>query len=169
MDKASDVDRLSGDVTVAVLGLAMLVAAAAVVVGTFTRRERLVAWRPVDVTAPAGEVDPRGARTYRVALPPAEDGERPVRAELLFATSIAGARIDAVGVDGGARRPLLSRKPATGDRVVVPLAGTRVDQVEVVLRDGGRGAPPLRAARVATEMPISWPVALGSDAAAVAR
>ena len=50
----------------------------------------------------------------------------------------------------------------------MPLAGTHVQQVEVVLR--GRGAAPsLRAARVATEMPISWPAALGAESAAVVR
>jgi hypothetical protein len=118
------------------------------------------------VAVPAGEGAP-GARTYRVALPRPEAGERPMRAELVFADAIDGAAVDAIGVDGRARRRLLSRTPAAGDRVVVPLAGTYVEQVELVLR--GRAAPPLRAARVATEMPISWPAALGAESAAVTR
>jgi hypothetical protein len=92
-----------------------------------------------------------------------------MRAELMFASTLDGAHVDAIGVDGGARRPLLSRKPATGDRVVVPLAGTHVEQVEVVLRGRTGGAPSLRAARVATEMPISWPAALGAETAQVTR
>ena len=137
-------------------------------VGCGARRGRLLAWRPADVKAPAGEPTARGARAYRVALPPSEAGERPMRAELVFASALDGADVDAIGLDGRARRPLLSREPATGDRVVVPLAGTHVQQVEVVLR--GRGAAPsLRAARVATEMPISWPAALGAESAAVLR
>lgn len=146
--------------TMAVL-LAVVTAA-----GCGARRARLVAWRPVDVTAPAGEPTARGARTYRVALPRPEQGERPVRAELVFATAIDGAHVDAIGVDGRARRPLLARKPAAGDLVVVPLAGTHVEQVEVVLRGP---TPALRAARVATEMPIVWPVALGTESTEVLR
>ena len=71
-----------------------------------------------------------------------------------------------MGVDGSARRPLLARKPAAGDMVVVPLAGTHVEQVEVVLRGP---APALRAARVATEMPMVWPVALGTESTEVLR
>ena len=137
-------------------------------VGCGARRGRLVAWRPADVKAPAGEPAARGARAYRVALPPPEAGERPMRAELVFASALDGAarRRDR------SRRPRASpaavAEPATGDRVVVPLAGTHVQQVEVVLR--GRGAAPsLRAARVATEMPISWPAALGAESAAVVR
>lgn len=136
--------------------------------GCGARRGRLLAWRPADVKAPAGEPTARGARTYRVALPPPGVGERPLRAELLFAGALDGARVDATGLDGRARRPLLSREPAAGDRVVVPLAGRQVQQVEVVLR-GRDTAPSLRAARVATEMPISWPVALGAESAAVVR
>jgi hypothetical protein len=135
-------------------------------VGCGARRARLVAWRPVDVTAPAGEPTARGARTYRVALPRPERGERPVRAELVFATALDGAHVDAVGVDGRARRPLLSRRPAAGDMVVVPLGGSHVEQVEVVLRGA---APSLRAARVATEMPMTWPKALGAETAEVLR
>jgi hypothetical protein len=137
-------------------------------VGCGVRRGRLIAWRPVDVNAPAGEPTARDARTYRVALPPREAGERPMRAELLFASALDGAHVDAIGLAGRTRRPLLSRKAAAGDRVVVPLAGTPVDQVEVVLR-GSAAAPSLRAARVATEMPISWPAALGAESAEVVR
>ena len=125
-------------------------------VGCGARRGRLVAWRPADVKAPAGEPTARGARTYRVALPPSAAGERPMRAELVFASALDGAQVDAVGLDGQMRRPLLSRGRAAGDRVVVPLAGAHVQQVEVVLRGQG-AAPSLSAARVATEMPISWP------------
>jgi hypothetical protein len=148
------------------MAAALLVVVTAV--GCGAGRGRLVAWRPADVKAPAGEPAARGARAYRVALPPPEAGERPMRAELVFASALDGAHVDAIGLDGRARRPLLSREPATGDRVVVPLAGTHVQQVEVVLR--GRGAAPsLRAARVATEMPISWPAALGAESAAVVR
>ena len=136
--------------------------------GCGTRRGRLVAWRTADVMAPAGEPTARGTRTYRVALPPPAAGERPMRAELVFASALDGARVDAIGLDGRARRPLLSRKPTAGDRVVVPLAGTHVEQMEIVLR-GRAAAPSLRAAQVATEMPISWPVALGAESAEVAR
>jgi hypothetical protein len=136
--------------------------------GCRTRRGRLVAWRPADVTAPAGEPTARGARTYRVALPPPEAGERPMRAELVFASALDDARVDAIGLDGRARRPLLSREPTAGDTVVVPLSGSHVEQVEIVVR--GRGAAPwLRAAHVATEMPISWPVALGAESPEVVR
>jgi hypothetical protein len=135
-------------------------------VGCGARRARLVTWRPLDVTAPAGEATARDARTYRLALPRAEQGERPVRAELVFATALDGTHVDAVALDGRARRPLLSREPAAGDMVVVSLAGTRAEHVEVVLRGA---APPLRAARVATEMPISWPEALGAESAEVLR
>ena len=145
---------------------AVMVLALATTVGC-ARRERLVAWRPIDVGTPDGEPTAHGARTYRVALPHTEAGERPVRAELMFGGALDGDHVDAIGVDGRARRALLSRTPAAGDRVVVPLAGAHVEVVEVVLR--GHGAPPLRAARVATEMPISWPAALGADSAAVAR
>jgi hypothetical protein len=147
--------KRSGTAMTAVL-LAMVTTA-----GCGARRARLLAWRPIDVKAPAGEPAGRDARTYRVALPPAETGERPVRAELVFAGALDGARVDAIGVDGRARRPLLSRGVAAGDSVVVPLAGTHVQQVELVLR--GQGAPPLRAARVATELPIVWPAALGAE------
>jgi hypothetical protein len=140
----------------------------ATTVGCGARRERLVAWRPIDVGTPDGEPTAHGARTYRVALPHTEAGERPMRAELMFGGALDGDHVDAIGVDGRARRPLLSRTPAAGDCVVVPLAGTHVEVVEVVLRGHG-AAPPLRAARVATEMPISWPAALGADSAAVAR
>jgi len=147
-------------------GTAMTAVLLAVVTtaGCGARRGRLLAWRPVDVKTPAGEPAGRGARTYRVALPQPEAGERPVRAELVFAGALDGARVDAIGVDGRARRPLLSRSVAAGDSVVVPLAGTPVQQVELVLRAQG-GAPALRAARVATEMPISWPAALGAEVA----
>ena len=152
--------------TTTTMAAALLVVVTAV--GCGARRGRLLAWRPADVKAPAGEPAARGARAYRVALPPPEAGERPMRAELVFASALDGADVDAIGLDGRARRPLLSREPAIGDRVVVPLAGTHVQQVEVVLR--GRGAAPsLRAARVATEMPISWPAALGAESAAVVR
>jgi len=134
--------------------------------GCGARRARLVTWRPADVTAPAGEPDAQGARTYRVALPPAGAGERPLRAELQFAAPLGGAQLDVIGV--GPRRPLRGQAPAGGDRVVVPLGDASVAEVEVVLR--GRGAtPPLRAARVATEIPISWPAALGSATNEVAR
>jgi hypothetical protein len=106
--------------------------------GCNVRRARLVAWRSADVAVPAGEADARGARTYRVALPRAEAGERPMRAELVF---------------------------------VVPLADTPVDAMEVVLRGPGPESPPptLRVARVATEMPVSWPAALGAASSEVAR
>src|SRR4051794_2949447 len=128
----------------------------------------LVAWRPPGVMAAAGEPTARGARTYRVALRPPEAGERPMRAELVFASALDGARVDAIGLDGRARRPLLSREPTAGDRVVVPLSGSHVEQVEIIVR--GRGAAPsLRAAHVATEMPISWPVALGAESPEVVR
>jgi hypothetical protein len=137
-------------------------------VGCGMRRGRLVAWRPADIKGPAGEPAAPGARTYRVALPAPEAGERPMRAELVFAGALDGARVDAIGVDGRARRPLLSREPATGDRLVVPLAGTHVQQVEIVLCGPG-AAPSLSAARVATEMPISWPTALGAASAEVVR
>jgi hypothetical protein len=139
-----------------------------VVTAAGCRTRRIVAWRPADVTVPAGEPTARGARTYRVALPPPGAGERPMRAELVFARALDGARVDAIGLDGRARRPLLSREPTAGDRVVVPLAGTRVEQVEIVLRGSGV-APSLQAAHVATEMPISWPVALGAESAEVVR
>jgi hypothetical protein len=148
--------------------MAAMVVAVATTVGCGARRERLVAWRPIDVGAPDGEPTAHGARTYRVALPHADAGERPVRAELTFGGTLDGDHVDAIAVDGRARRPLLSRTPAAGDRVVVPLAGMHVEQVEVVLRGPG-AAPPLRAARVATEMPISWPTALGAGSAAVTR
>ena len=143
--------------------IAVVALAVVTTVGCGARRGRLVAWRPIDVKA----ATTLGAHTYRVALPPAGAGERPVRAELVFASALDGARVDAVGLDGRARRPLLSRKPAAGDRVVVPLAGAHVEQVEVVLR--GAASPALRAARVATEMPISWPSALGAASAEVTR
>src|SRR5262252_3499725 len=103
MARTSRAGRLAAPATVA---LAVVTA-----VGC-SGRERLVAWRPVDVMAPAGEPGGRGARTYRVALPAAGEGERAMRAELLFANAIDGAHVDAVGVDGRARRPLLSRTPA---------------------------------------------------------
>ena len=106
--------------------------------GCSGRRARLVAWRPAHVAVLAGEADARGARTYRVALPRAEAGERPMRAELVF---------------------------------VVPLADRPVDEMEVVLRgpDPGASPPTLRVARVATEMPVSWPAALGAASSEVAR
>src|SRR5436305_1088915 len=106
--------------------MAALLLAVVTTAGCGARRGRLVAWRPADVNAPAGEPAARGARTYRVALPPPGAGERPMRAELVFASALDGAHVDAIGIDGRARRPLLSRTPAAGDRVVVPLAGTRV-------------------------------------------
>jgi hypothetical protein len=136
--------------------------------GCEARRARLVAWRPADVTAPAGEADARGARTYRVVLPAAAAGERLMRAELLFASPLDGARVDAIGVGRPERRPLVVGQPATGERVVVPLPGAPVDHLEVVLRGDGR-APALRAARVATEMPVVWPAALGAATIEVAR
>ena len=65
-----------------------------------------------------------------------------------------------VGV--GPRGPLLGQTPASGDRVVVPLGDAPITEVEVVLHGPGNAAPSLRTARVATEMAISWPAALGA-------
>jgi hypothetical protein len=137
--------------------------------GCEARRARVVAWRPADMAAPAGEPDARGARTYRVVLPPAEAGERPMRAELVFASPLDGARVDAIAVGRPERRPLVARQEGAGERVVVPLAGGPVDHLEVVLRGAVGPAPALRAARVATEMPVVWPAALGAATSGVAR
>jgi hypothetical protein len=170
MDSTRKTERTKGLPAFAAKGTRVAVLLALVTaVGCGARRARLVAWRPLDVTALPGEATTRGARTYRLALPRPAQGERPMRAELVFATVLDGAHVDAVAVDGHARRPLLSRKPAAGDIVVVPLAGTRAEQVEVVLRGPRGAAPPLRTARVATEMPMSWPVALGAESAEVLR
>jgi len=149
--------------------LGLLLMAIAAVGGCEAHRGRLVTWRAATVTAPAGEPAGRGARAYRVALPPAAAGERPVRAELLFAEPLESARVDAIGVRGGARRPLLARRPARGDLVVVPLDGKPVEAMEVVLRGRATAAPTLRAARVATAVPVAWPDALGPVASEVVQ
>lgn len=149
--------------------VAALLLAAATTAGCGARRGRLVAWRPAEVRAAAGEADARGARTYRVALPLAEPGARPLRAELTFGAPLDGARLDVVGVGPRPRRALVGGAQTSGDTVVVPLGDGEVAEVEVVLRGSGRAVPPLRAARVATEMSISWPAALGAAPGEAAR
>src|SRR5215831_1244389 len=165
MERTQIGDRRSAPATRKTMTAVLL--AVVTTAGCGARRSRLVAWRPADVTAAAGEPDARGARTYRVALPPPGAGERPLRAELVFAAPLDGAQLDVVGV--GPRRPLLGQTPASGDRVVVPLGDAPITEVEVVLRGPGDAAPSLRTVRVATEMAISWPAALGARTGEVAR
>src|SRR5262245_25898526 len=129
MDTKRDENRLPASGTGTSLAAMLLAAVSAI--GCGARRGRVVAWRPAGIVAEAGEPGVRDARRYRVALPPAQAGERPMRAELVFASSLDGAHVDAIGVGQRARRPLLARKPASGEVVVVPLAGEPVDQVEV--------------------------------------